>query len=241
MKKAMLFAAGLGTRLRPFTDHHPKALAEVNGTSLLERNIQYLYQAGIREVIINVHHFADQIKLAIESIHLPALTLIISEELDGPYETGGGLVFAKDLLQGDGESFIVMNVDILTNMELQGIIDYHQQIQPLATLAVTKRNSSRQFLFDDHMRLAGWRNNHTGEFRWSAEIIEDAEAYSFSGIHVISPEIFQYMPLSGKFSITDTYLELAASHTILGYDHSGDHVLDVGKPESLEKASLLFK
>lgn len=116
-----------------------------------------------------------------------------------------------------------------------------QLIQPLATLAVTKRISSRQFLFDDHMRLAGWRNNNTAEYRWSAGIIEDAEAFSFSGIHVISPEIFQHMPLSGKFSITDTYLELAASHTILGYDHSGDHVLDVGKPESLEKAALLFK
>ncbi len=241
MKKAMLFAAGLGTRLRPFTDYHPKALAEVNGISLLKRNIHYLYQAGIREVIINVHHFADQIKHAIKHFQLPGLTLIISEEVNGPYETGGGLVFAKELLIGDGESFIVMNVDILTNMELQGIIDYHQQIKPLATLAVTKRTSSRQFLFDDHMRLKGWKNNNTGEYRWSEHRIDDAGAFSFSGIHVINPEIFKLMPLSGKFSITDIYIELAATQTILGYDHSGDLVIDVGKPEALEKASLLFK
>ena len=241
MKKAMLFAAGLGTRLKPFTDNHPKALAEVNGISLLERNIHYLYQTGIRDIIINVHHFADQIKRAVASIQLPELSLDISDEVEGPFETGGGLVYAKDLLMGDGTSFVVMNVDILTNLELQGIIDYHQQILPLATIAVTRRRSSRQFLFDDHMRLAGWRNNNTGEYRWSAGVIENAQAFSFSGIHVISPEIFQYMPLSGKFSITDTYLELAASHTILGYDHSGDHVIDVGKPEALEIASSLFK
>ena len=241
MKKAVLFAAGLGTRLKPFTDHHPKALAEVNGKSLLERNILYLYQSGIREIIINVHHFADQIKAVIAAYQMPELSLLISDEVNGPFETGGGLVFAKDLIVGDAEPFVVMNVDILTNMELQGMMDYHQQIRPLATLAVTKRNSSRQFLFDDHMRLVGWRNNNTGEYRWSAGEREGTVAYAFSGIHVISPEIFQLMPLGGKFSITDTYIKLAATHTILGYDHSGDHVIDVGKPEALEKASLLFR
>ena len=116
MKKAVLFAAGLGTRLKPFTDHHPKALAEVNGKSLLERNILYLYQSGIREIIINVHHFADQIKAVIAAYQMPELSLLISDEVNGPFETGGGLVFAKDLIVGDAEPFVVMNVDILTNM-----------------------------------------------------------------------------------------------------------------------------
>jgi NDP-sugar pyrophosphorylase family protein len=135
-----------------------------------------------------------------------------------------------------------MNADILTDLDLKTMYAFHQQHKPLATLAVTKRESSRQFLFDENMKLSGWRNNKTNELRLSVEdsIVENLVPFAFSGIHIIEPKLFTLMPLSGKFSITDTYLQLSSTEIILGYDHSQDIVLDVGKPESLAKAATLF-
>lgn len=236
----MIFAAGLGTRLKPFTDHHPKALAQVNGKSLLERNVLFLYQAGIREIVINTHHFADQVEAAVGLIAMPELIIHLSHEKDGPLETGGGLAYARVFLKDDTSPFVVMNVDILTDISLQSMMNYHMFHHPLATLAVTNRDSSRKLLFDQHMQLAGWQHINAGLFRWAQNEVENTQAFAFSGIHIIDPAIFDLMPLSGKFSITDLYLEMAGEHKILGFDHSGDLVLDVGKPESLEKAELLF-
>ena len=236
----MIFAAGLGTRLKPFTDHHPKALAQVNGKSLLERNVLFLYQAGIREIVINTHHFADQVEAAVALIAMPELTIHLSHEKDGPLETGGGLAYARGFFKDDTAPFVVMNVDILTDISLQKMMHYHLTHRPLATLAVTNRNSSRKLLFDQHMQLAGWQHINAGLFRWVKNEVENTQAFAFSGIHIIDPAIFDLMPLSGKFSITDLYLKMAGEHKILGFDHSGDLVLDVGKPESLEKAELLF-
>jgi MurNAc alpha-1-phosphate uridylyltransferase len=240
MKKAMIFAAGLGTRLKPFTDHHPKALAQVNGKTLLERNVRFLYQAGIREIVINTHHFADQVEASVALIAMPELTIHLSHEKDGPLETGGGLAYARGFLKDDTAPFVVMNVDILTDIFLPKMMHYHLTHRPLATLAVTDRDSSRKLLFDKHMQLAGWQHINAGLFRWAKNEVENTQAFAFSGIHIIDPAIFNMMPLSGKFSITDLYLTLASEHKILGYNHSGDIVLDVGKPESLEKAALLF-
>ncbi len=239
--KAMLFAAGLGTRLKPFTEHHPKALAVVNGRTLLERNIAYLNSFGIHDIVINVHHFADQVIDFLKRYENTDTHVVVSHEAEGPYETGGGLAFAAAHFKDTTFPFVVMNVDMLTNLDLVGMIDFHKKINPLATLAVTKRESSRQFLFDDEMRLVGWRNNLTGETKWSAGEVEDVQPRSFSGIHVIDPAIFGLMPSSGTFSITDVYLKLAASSLIVGYDHTGDIILDVGKPESLVKAADLFQ
>lgn len=239
--KAMIFAAGLGTRLKPFTDKHPKALAVVNGKTLLERTLIYLKGFGIRHVVINVHHFADQIESFLSSHPDEEMNIVLSHEVDGPYETGGGLVFAAEALKGDGHPFVVMNVDMLTNLDLLGMVEYHQKIAPLATLAVTRRESSRQFLFDEEMRLVGWRNNKTGEYKWTDSPVEEFIPLSFSGIHVIDPAIFNYMPSSGTFSITDTYLQLAKEHMIIGYDHTGDVILDVGKPEAILEAERIFE
>ena len=239
--KAMLFAAGLGTRLKPFTEHHPKALAVVNGKTLLERNIAYLNSFGIKDIVVNVHHFADQVIDFLERYAHADTQIAVSHEVEGPYETGGGLAFAASHFRDAATPFVVMNVDMLTNLDLRGMIDFHLKINPLATLAVTKRESSRQFLFDDEMRLVGWRNNLTGETKWSAGEVEDVQPRSFSGIHVIDPAIFALMPSSGTFSITDVYLQLAANSLVVGYDHSGDIILDVGKPESLVKAAVLFQ
>jgi N-acetyl-alpha-D-muramate 1-phosphate uridylyltransferase len=235
--KAMILAAGLGTRFKPWTDKHPKALALINGKSLLERNILYLQSFGIKEVIVNVHHFADQI---LESIHKHkgwGSEISISDETGEVLETGGGLKKAADFF--DYGSFLLMNVDILTDLDLAGMIFYHEEKKPLATLAVTDRKTSRYFLFDKNNRLAGWRNTKTAEEKISLPgpgLIEKA----FSGIHLISPEIFPLMHQKGKFSIVDVYLDLAADRTILCFDHSGSRLVDVGKPESVVLADKIF-
>ena len=158
--KAMILAAGLGTRLKPWTDRHPKALAEINGKSLLQRNVEYLQTFGITDVIVNVHHFADQIINEIDRNEGWGSSIAISDETEAVLETGGGLVNAKWFFD-DGD-FILMNVDVLTDLDILAMRDYHQRHQPLATLAVTNRESSRYFLFDESNDLCGWRNVKTG-------------------------------------------------------------------------------
>jgi MurNAc alpha-1-phosphate uridylyltransferase len=240
ISKAMIFAAGLGTRFKPWTDRHPKALALVNGKSLLQRNIEYLQQYGIGDVIVNVHHFADQITDALAANKGWGSKVTISDERDEVLETGGGLKKARRWLEE--APFVVMNVDILTDMDLGAMIRDHFQHRPLATLGVTVRDTSRYFLFDEGLRLRGWRNVKTGQERWAG-----AGAFSgvvmpkaFSGIHVIDPALFSVMRQEGKFSMVDLYLDLAADHAVRGFDHSGSKLIDVGRPESVEKAEKLF-
>lgn len=236
--KAMIFAAGLGTRFKPWTDHHPKALAVVNGKSLLQRNIEYLQEYGIREVVVNVHHFADQIIDAVTANQGWGSHVIISDERDEVLETGGGLLKARPLLE-DREPFVTINVDILTNLNLTNLIAFHRQQQPLISFGVTNRKTSRNFLFDEADRLCGWRNNVTGQERISIAkpgLIEKG----YSCVVVFEQTVFSKIRQSGKFSLTDTYLDLAAEHLILGYDHSGDKLVDVGKPESVAVAESLF-
>src|ERR1700681_105261 len=234
--KAMILAAGLGTRFKPWTDKHPKALALVNGKSLLERNIVYLQSFGIKDVLVNVHHFAQQIREAINMHKGWGSTITISDETGQVLETGGGLKKAADFF--DYGSFVLMNADILTDLDLEAMAFYHEEKRPLATLAVTNRKSSRHFLFNKNERLCGWRNTITGE-----EIISIPDPAlrekAFSGIHLISPEIFPLMHQEGKFSIVEVYLELAAAHPILGFDHSGSKLVDVGRTESVAEAAKL--
>ena len=235
--KAMILAAGLGTRFKPWTDEHPKALALVNGKSLLERNILYLQSFGIREVIVNVHHFPEQILEAIHKHKGWESDISISDETGEVLETGGGLKKAAGYF--DYGSFVLMNVDILTDLDLESMVFYHEEKKPLVTLAVTNRKSSRHFLFDRDERLSGWRNTKTGEEKISIAAPAFTEK-AFSGIHLISPEIFPLIHQEGKFSIVDVYLELAASQLILGFDHSGSKLVDVGRTESVEVAKKLF-
>ena len=236
--KAMIFAAGLGTRLKPFTDHHPKALAEVSGKTLLEHTIRYLQKFGIEDVIVNVHHFAGQIEAAINDNSGYGSWVTISDEREAVLETGGGLQKAAWYFEGD-EDFVVINVDVLTNLDLGKMITYHQENDATATLAVMKRNSSRQLLFDKEMTLCGWTNNATGEQKISREV-SDIDPFAFSGVQVLSPRILN-MPFQGKFSMIDVYLHFAKTETIKGFDHTGNIFIDVGKPESLEKAGYLFE
>jgi NDP-sugar pyrophosphorylase family protein len=237
ISRAMILAAGLGTRFKPWTDRHPKALAPVNGKSLLQRNIEYLQQYGIRDVVINVHHFAEQIKEALTLHEGWGSRWIISDETDHVLETGGGLQKARPLL-GDGP-FVLMNVDILTDLDLGALIKDHFRHRPLATLAVTDRSTSRYFLFDEREELCGWRNVQTGQERIARQrdlLVQKA----FSGIHVIDPALFPMIRQTGKFSMVDVYLDLAAEHAIRGFDHSHSLLIDVGRPESAEKAARLF-
>jgi NDP-sugar pyrophosphorylase family protein len=237
--KAIIFAAGLGTRFKPWTDAHPKALAMVNGKSLLQRNIEYLQQYGITEVVVNVHHFANQVREAIDENDGWGSNISISDETEEVLETGGGLVKAQHLLEGD-EPFISLNVDILTNLDLGKLIAYHQQHRPLITMGVTNRKSSRVLLFDEGNRLCGWKNVQTGEEKISIpkpHLIERA----YSCVVVYEPKIFSLIQQQGKFSIIAAYLDLAAANSIIGLDHSGDKLVDVGKPESVAIAEALFQ
>lgn len=233
----MIFAAGLGTRFKPWTDRHPKALAVINGKSLLQRNIEYLQRYGIRKVVVNVHHFADQIENAIRENDGWGSEVRISDERSQVLETGGGLKQAAPLLAG--QRTLLLNVDILTDLDLGRLIRFHEAEQPLATLAVTGRSSSRQFLFNDTMTLCGWRNNQTGQERISRQ--ESAlQPKAFSGIHLIEPGLPDLIEETGKFGIVDLYLRLATRETIKGFDHSGSRFIDVGKPEAVATAESLF-
>lgn len=239
--KAMIFSAGLGTRFKPWTDKHPKALALVNGKSLLQRNVEYLQQYGIKDVIVNVHHFADQVEEAITKHNGWGSNITISDERDFLLDTGGGLLKAKPYFTS-GERFITSNADILTDLDINKLLAFHEANAPLISFGVSKRKTSRNFLFDENGQLCGWRNNNTGEekiSRHNKHLVPKA----YSCVVVFEYAVFQLMEqtgFSGKFSLTDVYLELAKQHTILGYDHTGDRWADVGKTESVAIAESLF-
>ena len=237
--RAMILAAGLGTRLKPWTDQHPKCLALVNGKSLLQRNIEYLHGHGITEIIVNVHHFAEQIIQAIEVNKGWGSNISISDETDEVLETGGGLKRACWYFENQAE-FVLMNADVLTNMDLSMMIERHRALRPLATLAVSKRTSSRYFIFDGAGHLSGWKNEKTGEVKMVRKVNE-VFPKAFSGIHVIDTSIFPLIKREGKFSMVDVYLDLAMQYNIHEFDHTGSLFIDVGKPESIEIAQTNFK
>jgi len=236
--KAMIFSAGLGTRFKPWTDSHPKALAIVNGKSLLQRNIEYLQKYGVRDVVVNVHHFADQIINAVNENNGWGSNILISDETDEVLETGGGLLKAKPLLQTN-QPFFTLNADFLTDLNLNDLLTYHQTKKGLISFGVTNRKSSRNFLFDEDNRLCGWMNNTTGEKRISINK-PNLVPLAYSCVVVFESSIFDLVPQRGKFSLVDTYLSLAAEHPIYGYDHTGDKLIDVGKPESVAVAETMF-
>jgi MurNAc alpha-1-phosphate uridylyltransferase len=236
--KAMIFAAGLGTRFKPWTDKHPKALALVNGKSLLQRNIEYLQQYGITEVVVNVHHFADQVIKAIEENNGWGSNILVSDETDEVLETGGGLLKAKDLLKDD-EPFITLNADFLTDLPIDDLLHFHQQKRSLISFGVTRRQSSRNFLFNEELRLCGWKNSITGEEK-IAVAASNLLPMAYSCVVVFEQSIFDLIPQRGKFSLVETYLSLASQYPIYGYDHTGDKLVDVGKPESVSIAESLF-
>ena len=238
IKKALIFAAGKGTRLKPFTDSHPKALALVNDVPLLERNIKYLQSFGVTEFVINVHHFGEQIVEFLEKNNHFGAKIDISDEKDELLETGGGLLFAQKYLENE-ENFLIMNADILTDLNIHELVKFHEKLLPLATLAVSDRNSSRKLFFNSEMVLKGWMNKNSGETKM-AEFNSDFKELAFSGIHCINSSIFDKIKRRGKFSIMEEYLDLMFDNEILGFQHEA-RLIDVGRPESVIEAEKYFK
>ncbi len=239
MKKAFILAAGLGTRLKPFTEHCPKALVEVNGKPLLERLVENLKQQGYNDIVINVHHFAEQVLAFLDSKQNFGVRIEISDERELLLDTGGAILHAKSFLE-TSPYFLVHNVDILSNMDLSKIAETHVNSGALATIAVRDRQTDRKFLFNENNLLIGWQNAKTKEKILLNNSSETPVPLAFSGIHVVSSNIFKHIHQSGKFSIVNTYLDLAKTHDIRGFRHDDDIWLDVGKPEQLEHAQRLF-
>ncbi len=237
--KAMVLAAGLGTRLQPYTIDRPKALVTVEGKPLLAFILEKLASSGFDEVVINVHHFADMIEEYLSKNDF-GVKIHISDERNRLLDTGGGLLKAMKFLDGD-EPFLVHNVDILSDIDLVKLVEHHSEHSALATLAVGKRNSSRHFLFDESMRLSGWRNNLTEKEIIPAKDRQNLQPFAFAGIHVISPDFFRLIHAHGPFSIVDAYLSLCSNNLLKGFDTSSNFIVDVGKPKNLDKASEFVK
>lgn len=235
--KAMIFAAGLGTRLGPLTNSMPKALVEVNGKAMLEHVVEYLKSFGIRDVIINIHHFGNLIKEFITQKQQFGINIEISDESDELLDTGGGLLKAAHFFN-DGRPFVAHNVDVLSKTDLNKVIEHHKQSAALATLVVKKRNTARYFLCDESGSICGWRNTKTGE-----EIIvkpaNPVSEFAFSGIQIVDPKIFAVNKLTGKFSLTKMYLDLAGKYPIGTYKDDGLW-FDLGKPENIIEAESKF-
>lgn len=233
--RAMIFAAGLGTRLRPLTDHMPKALVPVGGVPLLHRLLTKLYAAGYTHVVINIHHHAAQI-IDFLAAHDYGMHIDISDESDMLLDSGGGLRHAAQFFTGD-EPILLHNVDILSNLSLD---HFTASFRPdcLAQVVVSERPTSRYLLFDNDNRLAGWHNISTGATRPPGIDTTALRPYAFAGIHLVSPRIFTLMAhYPDKFSIIDFYLEAMHNETIAAYLPDNFAMLDVGKVDILAAAN----
>jgi NDP-sugar pyrophosphorylase family protein len=233
--KAMILAAGEGTRLKPLTDRIPKALVEVKGKPLLEHKINYLRHFGVDEIIINVHHFAEQIIAYLKNKNNFNIRIEISDETDKLLDTGGGLKKASWFFN-DKSSFFLTTVDVITNLDLNKLYKFHFKSGALATLAVKRRPSTREFLFDKDYCLCGWKNNITGEKILLVSKKEIKYSIAFSTYHVINPVIFKLITERDIFSMTDLYLRLAKEHTIKGFVHDESFWMEFGRIENIEKA-----
>ena len=230
--KAMIFAAGTGSRLKPLTDHTPKALIPIGGKPMLEHVILKLKSSGFDQIVINIHHLGNQIVDFLEANNNFGVRIEISDESDYLLDTGGGIKKATSLLCGN-EPFLIHNVDILSNVDLKKLYDTHVQTNPLATLLVSQRNTSRYLLFNKENRLCGWRNHETGEVKSYYPYFDPDQhnEYAFSGIHVLSPKILELMEeWTGKFSIINFYLAICAKTDIRAYMADNLKLLDIGKP-----------
>jgi NDP-sugar pyrophosphorylase family protein len=236
--KAFILAAGLGTRLAPFTSDKPKALVELKGITLLERAIRKVNELEVSEIVINIHHFGDQIIKFLKDNNNFNLPIVLSDEREQLLDTGGALLEAKNLL-GNKEPFLLYNVDVLSAINLTELSAFHSQKGGLAMMAVRKRITDRYLLFDREMQLSGWKNVKTAEEKISRPGTT-LNNYAFSGIQIIEPEIFPLITETGKFSLIDLYLRLAKDVAIFGYHDPSDYWMDLGKPDQLAEAEKII-
>ncbi len=238
--KAMIFAAGMGTRLKNETSDKPKSLVEVGGRPLLQHAIDKLKNEGITEIVVNVHHFSELVISFLNQTDF-GIPIHISDETEKLLDTGGGLKKAAGFFSGK-EPVLIYNADIISNLNFQLLWNEHQKTGALVTLVVRNRETQRYFKFDSEKNLVGWINRKTRETKISrSEKFETATEMAYSGIHIIEPEIFSMMPETDKFSITDFYLELAKTQLIKGFFDDSDLWMDVGKPEQLEEARRIYR
>jgi NDP-sugar pyrophosphorylase family protein len=237
--RAMILAAGLGTRLKPLTKSTPKALVKINNHTLLELQIKKLKAEGFDNIVINVHHFADMIKEYLKQNNYFNCYIEISDESENLLDTGGGLKKAA-LFFSDREPFLVHNVDILSNIDLNKMMHAHLSSSSIATLAVQSRKSSRKFLFDNELTLSGWMNEKSSEQIITKESQTKLLPLSFSGIQIINPKIFKYFPDKDVFSLVEFYLTSSKKEKIVGYLHDKDDWIDLGKIENFHEAEKLF-
>ena len=237
--KAMIFAAGLGSRLKPLTDSTPKALIPVAGEPMLAHVIHKLKAAGFTEIMINIHHLGQQILDYLEANHYFGITIHISDERDELLDTGGGICKASHFFTA-GEPVLVHNVDILSNTDLKALYDYHLASGNDATLLVSQRKTARYLVFNKGHRLCGWINKETLQTKPEGFVYQPSlhQDYAFSGIHVISPSLIKYMSgrWTGKFSITDFYLQNCRQAHIGGLIATHLQLIDIGKPDTLQNA-----
>lgn len=234
--QAMIFAAGLGTRLKPLTDTMPKALVRVGGKPLIEHVVEKLKTAGADRVVVNVHHFASLIIDYIQANNNFGIDIKVSDESDKLLDTGGGIKKASNLFD-DSMPVLIHNVDILSNVDLAQLYAMHGN--NAATLVTSSRKTKRYLLFDEDMRLKGWTNIETGEVKtpFSDLRVSDCRMLAFSGIHVLSPSLFRLMDdFPDKFGIIDFYLQVCDKVVIKGYDKSDLRLMDVGKLDTLAEA-----
>lgn len=238
--ESFILAAGLGTRLRPLTDHRPKALVEIEGKPLLQIAIERMVQRGVSRIVVNIHHYGEQIIGFINSRKWEC-EIVISDERKLLLDTGGGLQQAATLFTGE-EPIIVHNVDIVSRIDLEEMVQRHLQGDNLATLAVSQRETSRYLLWDAEGQLVGWNNRSSNEYRWVSNPVSEYIALAFSGISIINPKLLSLLPPASKpYPIIPEYLNMAQRYRIGQYQHCPSDWLDVGKPDTLSRATTLLK
>jgi NDP-sugar pyrophosphorylase family protein len=234
--KAMIMAAGRGTRLRPVTESIPKALVPVRGVTMLEITIRSLMRAGVDEIIVNVHHLAEQILRFLREKENFGIRIEVSDERDALLDTGGGLKKASWFFD-DNKPFFIHNADVLSGTDLQLLYNAHAQHQGIATLLVRHRKGNRQLLIENNNRLCGWINTSTGEKIMCYEPAHSYFPIAFSSIHVVDPLVFKLIRQSGAFSIRDLYLQIAGAHPVYAYVDDDSPWIDVGTPQNLKRAA----
>jgi NDP-sugar pyrophosphorylase family protein len=235
--KAMIFAAGLGKRLGSITHNIPKALVEINGKTALHIAVERCSSYGFDDIVINVHHFADMVEEEVSRLNSMGFRISVSDERDMLLENGGGLYKAKKFF--DNNPFLLYNVDIISDLDLSALYRLHIEKGGLATLAVRHRPGRRFLLVDSNGQLRGWRNISTGEQILAGKTQDELTEIAFSSMHIVEPEIFNYMT-EGIYTMIDMYLMLAADHNIYTMKHDEGYWVDVGTPESLEHVRNLL-
>lgn len=233
--RALILAAGMGTRLKPLTDNTPKALVPFKGMPMVERIIRNLIDAGIQHIMVNVHHYAEQVVDFLDNLAMEGISLHISDETGKLMDTGGAILQARDFLSAD-EDFIVHNVDVYTNLKIGELIRYHREGDALATLAVKRRPTSRSLLFDASGSLCGWIHNETGEKKMVRTPSGPLVDLGNSCVQMISAGFLDFFPETVPRSLTEMYLELAGQHKIGAFVHDQDYWYDLGRYNNFIKA-----